>query len=278
VRGKLDTCANCGVGTPGAFCPQCGQKAVHYHASVWELIEELFGELLQLDSRIGRTIVPFLFRPGQLTAEFNAGRRLTYSSPLRLYMLMSAIFFLVGALAPQSATHVELNNKPIENMAPADRAQLDEALAKLTKEGGITGRFGRRLQALMQMDSQAIHKKVTDGMASKAPKAMFVLLPLFALLLKALYARRGRFYIEHFVFALQFHSFAFLVLLLPEFVRVTKWPVNLVLLLYLGLALHRVYAQSWPRTLWKLAALSAAYLVAIGVTVGAMAAATVFFD
>jgi hypothetical protein len=54
-------------------------------------------ELLALDGRMARTVLPFFFRPGFLTAEYLAGRRVRYSSPLRLYLLTTLLFFLVAS-------------------------------------------------------------------------------------------------------------------------------------------------------------------------------------
>src|SRR5262252_1593275 len=99
---KSERCLNCGEPAPGAFCSQCGQKNTHYHVSFGELIEEVVGELFQLDSRIGRTLVPFVLQPGKLTSEFIAGRRIKYSAPLRLYLLTSFVYFLALSLAPSS--------------------------------------------------------------------------------------------------------------------------------------------------------------------------------
>lgn len=94
-----------------------------------------------------------------------------------------------------------------------------------------------------------------------APHMVFLLLPLFAFLLKLLYIRRDRFYAEHFVFALHVHAFVFamatLMLVLP-------WGWLRLLLMgwiavYMWLAMKRVYEQGWIRTTLKAWALGAMY-------------------
>jgi len=42
--------------------------------------------------------------------------------------------------------------------------------------------------------------------------ALFILMPLFALILQLLYLRRKRYYIEHLIFTVNMHSFALLLL------------------------------------------------------------------
>jgi hypothetical protein len=99
--------------------------------------------------------------------------------------------------------------------------------------------------------------------------AMLIFLPLFALILKLLYVRRNRFYIEHVIFTLHFFSFIFFMLiffvlinLLP--VRLPGWILLFLILVYLFLSMHKVYQQSWKKTLLKLAGLMTATIIFIG--------------
>jgi hypothetical protein len=117
--------------------------------------------------------------------------------------------------------------------------------------------FGAALQRkVMQVGhlppGEALREVLRD-LLEYAPHMVFILLPIFALLLKLLYVRRSRFYAEHFVFALHMHAFVFvmftIMFLLP-------WEqLDLLLLLwiiaYLWLALKRVYGQGWIRTTLK---------------------------
>ena len=52
-------------------------------------------DLAHLDSRVWRTLIALLLRPGRLTNEFVAGRRTLYLPPFRLYLVLSLIFFLL---------------------------------------------------------------------------------------------------------------------------------------------------------------------------------------
>ena len=105
------------------------------------------------------------------------------------------------------------------------------------------------------------------------PTVMFLLLPLFALLLKALYARRGWTIAEHVVFGLHTHAFAFVVFAAMTLIA---WvapgsdavgTVSLVLFatipLYFVLAQKRFYGQTWGKTLAKAVLISTAYNMAL---------------
>jgi hypothetical protein len=96
---------------------------------------------------------------------------------------------------------------------------------------------------------------------------MFVLLPVFAAVLKLLYIRRKRFYVEHFVFALHVHCMAYLLFL---FLLVTPWqwltPVVLSWMgLYVFIAMKRVYQQGFIRTAIKYSLLGWIYTLLLGI-------------
>jgi hypothetical protein len=96
------------------------------------------------------------------------------------------------------------------------------------------------------------------------PTMMFILLPVFAAVLKLLYIRRGRYYAEHFVFLLHVHSFVFLLLTVMLLLRelVAGWLEFILagcILVYIYLALWRVYGQGWLKTFVKYWTLGWAY-------------------
>jgi hypothetical protein len=105
------------------------------------------------------------------------------------------------------------------------------------------------------------------------PHIVFLLLPVFALILKVLYARRKRYYAEHFVFALHVHAFTFLLFTLMFVISraaVNAW-LFFGLMLYVWVAMKRVYAQGVFRTSAKYLVLGGTYAVLVGIAlVGTM--------
>jgi len=79
----------------GAFCQTCGQKDDDYRRPLLTLSNEFLGDVFQWDSRVLRSIVPFLVMPGSLTRAYMRGKRQQYVSPLRLFLVISIAFFLV---------------------------------------------------------------------------------------------------------------------------------------------------------------------------------------
>src|SRR5690606_19705106 len=95
----------------------------------------------------------------------------------------------------------------------------------------------------------------------RLPTAVFLMLPAFALLLKLLYVRRKRYYVEHFVFGLHTHAFTFLMFTIMLLGR-TNWirlPATLWMLAYFFLAMKRYYGQGWLKTTLKYIVLFNAY-------------------
>jgi hypothetical protein len=112
VRGKVSTenCRNCGEVLTGQHCSHCGQPATVRVLSLWELTRDVVGDLLNVDSRVWRTLWPLAFRPGLLTQEFLRGRRASYTPPFRMYLVLSLAFFVLASFDdPGSEVTVQLD-------------------------------------------------------------------------------------------------------------------------------------------------------------------------
>jgi len=297
------TCLNCGSDRVGAYCPDCGQRNVDLRLPARALVVDALEDGLSLDSRMSRTAVPFLFRPGFLTAEWNAGRRARYSSPLRTYLLASAVFFLSAGLAGGPGPRLvrgaldadrAAEARTAAGSAPADGREPDaevvaaevhevrEAARSLPlagteeshrqlREAGILGRLADdRWKELASLSGTELATRMDAAFRDWIPRVMFFLVPAAALILAALWRRRWL--SEHVVFSLHLHAFAFTVFTAMLLARLLPWPAAattsralLVLCLpaYLLAGLHRVYGQGWGRTVLKAAVGSILYLVAL---------------
>jgi hypothetical protein len=93
-------CENCGAPLTGKYCSACGQH--HFDHPVHDFghfVSEAFEDLTHADSRLWRTLIALLFRPGFLTREFLDGRRVRYLPPVRLGALAGAYVVLGSFLA-----------------------------------------------------------------------------------------------------------------------------------------------------------------------------------
>ena len=87
-------CLNCHQKLPTAavFCPNCGQKATTGLISLKEFLQNFLDNVFNLDSRIVQTL-KWLCIPAKLTKEYFKGKHKTYYHPIRLYLVLSLIFF-----------------------------------------------------------------------------------------------------------------------------------------------------------------------------------------
>lgn len=117
--------------------------------------------------------------------------------------------------------------------------------------------------------AQVARERIIAGVFGALPQAMFVMVPLFALLLKLMYIFKRRLYMEHLIVALHSHAFLFATLLLTALVGMLStwlkphaawagWILGLVEFvliawapIYLLIMQKRVYRQGWFLTTVK---------------------------
>jgi hypothetical protein len=262
-------CLDCGSPLSGKFCSVCGQKDEPLKRGLKELALEFFQHPL-VDTKLWRSLLPLLLRPGALTLEYLAGRRTRYVRPLKLYLTISVAFFaLLALLVPQERyLHVDPNPPP----SGADVGQKPKEGLHLPIRW-LDERFQRNSAALEGPEGAAARRSVATRISGFIPKMVFILLPLSAVLFKFFWWRR--YFVEHLVFTLHLHSFAFAVGMFSFF----DWaPVTGVVLVwscvYVLLAFKRVYQEGWGKTLAKLVGLMLAYLLlfSVGMLVTALSA------
>jgi len=90
-------CPNCEHPTSADqhYCSNCGQMQDDRTTSMKDFFHHFLGDYFTFDSKIFKSIQPLLFKPGFLTSEFIEGRRVRYITPLRLYIFISILFFLM---------------------------------------------------------------------------------------------------------------------------------------------------------------------------------------
>lgn len=93
---------------------------------------------------------------------------------------------------------------------------------------------------------------------------ILLMMPALAFILLILYARRDFFYVEHLIFSFHYHAFAFLIVS-PAYLLAEVWPIGIafafgIILIYLFIAMRRVYKQGILKTSLKFMALNSLYL------------------
>ena len=92
--------------------------------------------MLHYDSQFLKTISHLLFRPGRLTKEYMAGRRVAFVNPIKLYIFVSFVFFLTWAMLSHDS-HEKNDKRAAEKEAAKEHEKKD--LEKLPSITGILG-------------------------------------------------------------------------------------------------------------------------------------------
>ncbi|RZV36420.1 MAG: DUF3667 domain-containing protein [Chromatiales bacterium] len=230
----MPLCKNCQAGLNGAYCSTCGQKDVDLERPILGLLGGVIKETFELDGRSALTIKTLFRHPGLLTSKFLDGRRRRYTSPLRLYLVISIVFFVVVAWLAQSGILLE----------PGQDPGFDAA---------VQARF----------------------LSDDLPRLMFLLLPVFALLLKIVFLQR--LYFDHLIFSLHLHSAGYIVLALAMPLENVAGKHLLALILqglllayfiaYFVLAVRRVYGPAWFALALKSAAVLLGYMMVVSLVI-----------
>ncbi|HEV8445893.1 MAG TPA: DUF3667 domain-containing protein [Gemmatimonadaceae bacterium] len=263
-------CLNCGEPLHGAFCSNCGQRAVPPRPSLRELLGEAFAEFSGWDGKLAATLRLLVTRPGQLTVDFLDGKRARYITPLRLYLSVSLVYFLLSAAAPSSIAPGELakvgdvgNAKITVGLGShtPDQLTADQREVILASVPSAPKPLRPALRRL-GTDPQGFQKDFTEVM----PRLMFALLPVFALIVALFY--RGRGFVEHLYFTIHVQTFFFVALgigVLSRFTHVMALIIAAGILqfiwapLYAHFSLRRVYGGSNGSTLLKELGIGALY-------------------
>lgn len=91
---KYKNCLNCNARVYDKFCGICGQENIEPQESVMHLIRHFFEDITHFDGKFFTSLKYLLTKPGFLTKEYVAGRRMSYLNPIRFYIFTSFIFFL----------------------------------------------------------------------------------------------------------------------------------------------------------------------------------------
>jgi hypothetical protein len=89
-----EACPNCGAATWGEFCFACGQPRKGLIRRFTSILGDFLDTVFSIDNRLFRTLAPLYFRPGHLTLEYIAGRRVRYVTPFRLFFFFCVLSFL----------------------------------------------------------------------------------------------------------------------------------------------------------------------------------------
>jgi len=150
----------------------------------------------------------------------------------------------------------DFDEQKVDSLIAIDAVDKEvlEAMGMDESDGFVVKKFYKQM---LKFYRQRNGGQVLQAIYDTIPISLFILLPIFAFILKILYFKRGS-YAHHLVFSFYFFSFLFTVfstiLILNYFWDVPDW-IDVLLILstffYLFMALKRFYEQGWFRSFFK---------------------------
>ena len=250
-------CNDCGTPLVGEYCHACGQREIDEWRSFRSIARHFWNELVNLDYKTVRSVAALL-HPGLLASEFISGRRNRYLSPLKLYFLAGALFFV---LAPRVTDFTFEGQMALDwNSEFRNTAEARIAETHVSRE-----LFAERFAATVQK--------------------IYTLSPILSvlglmLILRVVYRRQYPWLGPHAVFALYYMAFLYVVALVvhaannaldassPYILMAINLPIVAT---YMFVSLRRVYGEpAGPTSRKTLLILVLAFAVDIPVNILAM--------
>jgi hypothetical protein len=272
----------------GPYCFDCGQHRHESARSISALFEDAWHVATHIDGRFWQTLYILLFKPGKLTKEYFAERRARYLPPVRLYLVLSVLFFAFGLATPHgksAAPVVAVPGAATHDAAPAKKKS--RSVFDISDCNDVNSSIGWLQNTLRQSclrNQQDGGASVEHAFIANIPKMMFLLVPMMALVMLLLYWWPRRYYVEHLVFFLHNHAAIFLLLLIQALLgwiaawlawkNFAVWVIAIISLYsvwYVYRAMRVFYGQGRLLTLAKLLVIGITYLIGFSFTLAATA-------
>jgi hypothetical protein len=344
-------CLNCGAELQGKFCHACGQENLQIKESFGHMMNHAISDYFHFDHQFFHTLKPLFLKPGLLTNQYMAGKRVQFLHPVKMYIFISLVYFVlvfqdhkkVENMEHKAITAEQIKdsvNKAVEKniientdltpeqkrlainqvklhtgfnvKKPAAAKIANKAADTTTKDdddddddytgssiaSSINSTSGDTTYAQYLVSQKKLpaaerdgwferyyneksfalhdHKKdkkelIKEGIKHNFPKMMFLLLPLFALILKLSFWKNKKFYVEHLIYSFHLHCFVFLFLtfyMLLQLVIPADWKtfndcvnlfVTVVIFWYIYRSLRVVYHRGRWRTISKMIGITFSY-------------------
>ena len=241
----------------GNYCGNCGQEAKELRRPFFRLSREAISSLFELDGRSFRTLFYLLTKPAHLSKEYFSGRRMQYTPPLRLFLVISVSFFLLVSFYTSirsmegilSANH-EISGEEVSASTDDEEDPLAPTLAFVESinlpffDEQTNTNLRRAMGAQAETNINSMIEDPSEffrGYLEYITVFILLMIPLLALIQKLIYIRSGHFYVEHLVLTLHNHAFIIFIVFvnsLIDLVNGSRIPIISSAFGYLGAAIY----------------------------------------
>lgn len=156
VKYRGVACLNCGhpLDMSYKYCPNCSQLNSIKKPSIKDYLEEFFSSMLSYDTKIFKTLTALLLRPGKITRDYIAGKRISYTNPFRFLLSLAIIYFLLMSF---SGDYEQLNRYGLDSQEGF--LDIDEDTFDTIDFGGNEN---EKNELIAQLDSLHIQELINE--------------------------------------------------------------------------------------------------------------------
>lgn len=266
----MTLCTNCGTDLRGLFCSHCGQAAKSRRGPILQVTKEFADDIFSIDSKVIKSLSVLLVKPGVLSQQFLNGKRASVLPPVRLYLVMSILFFFVFQIPSPDVSKDNVyigpvllgKEKPTEGENKFSLVMFDASKDANFFEKWHNNFFLDKKEIMTKTNAQVTIDRMFNSLEDILPHLLVLFLPVFAFVLKLLYyfkriEKEKILYFDHLIFCLHFQTWLMaMVLIIYALALQNPWWTVLTIFIpiYLAKAQKIVYQQTYwlviPKTIF----------------------------
>ena len=258
------TCPNCEkkYNSDFAYCPHCGQKNTEPDLKFRHVFQDFLAGMFNVDSKFFQTFKLLLLSPGKLSKEYLSGKRTKYMTPVRIYLIVSFLYFGLLSLLPSGIIVNNMGEGSTAHGISFELSDTDSTVLKKTtpdtlKEKRNIADLEKELKEKIGKINTTYGKKAFSELLRKYISiGMFFLIPLTALIFYLMFYK-GTYYIQHLVFVLHLQSVMFILFIFFDLIELVidnnfiSFLNVVAFLFFLLIWIKRFYEKGWWQTIWK---------------------------
>lgn len=226
-------CRACETPLHGRYCHACGDDSLPPARNWRDLVEDWADSVFSFTDAVPRTLKALVMRPSLVPRALRAGDRKAFLPPVKLYLSISVVFFLFVAISHVEIVQLDIvpdGAQPMRVVVKDGivRGFVNAHLGTKWLQPEVTHHRNAEAVAALEQAKLEVHDpfdravlsaaeavadhpgSLNDDIETWGPRALWLAMPLYALLLLLLY-RKGRLLSEHLIFSLWAHAMMFLL-------------------------------------------------------------------
>ena len=217
------------------FCFDCGQENNIKRVSLKMLLNDFFATYFTVNSKLLLTLKILLSKPSFLSIAYLNGMIEGYLRPIRLYIFISFVFFLLSANVASYKDTIASINLTLNEM-PITIGDIEGGFEELEDTTKINeNSLDRKIEKIFSSNRETTI--FFNYLLAKLPIVLFAMIPVLGFLFFLIFYNKAYYYIDHLIFSLHLQCFLLCLLIVSTLVN---WllKIDLGIVAFLGLFVY----------------------------------------